>query len=104
MSWMDRPGALNFIPARLDRQPAEGELSPGLQVTYYNNIFNFVAEVREWAELVAGEPGTPLLSLGLQCRLRQRVEQRSKRRCRRHHQGVDQLSRRRGLFHGYAIE
>ncbi|MHA1565784.1 MAG: cytochrome P460 family protein [Alphaproteobacteria bacterium] len=57
------PGALNFTPARLDQQPAETALSPGLQVTYYNNIFNFVQEVREWAQLVAGEAGAPLLSL-----------------------------------------
>lgn len=57
------PGAVNFLPARLDRQPAEGELSPGLKVNYYNNIFNFVQEVREWAQLNAGTEGAPLLSL-----------------------------------------
>ncbi len=59
----DLPGVKNFIPARLDRQPADTELSPGLRVTYYDNIFNFVHEVREWAQLEPGEPGTPLPSL-----------------------------------------
>ncbi len=57
------PGAAKFVPAKLDQQPAAGELSPGLKVTYYNNIFNFVQEVREWAQLSAGEEGAPLLSL-----------------------------------------
>ena len=51
----------NFKPARPDRQPADAELSPGLQVTYYNNIFNFVQEVREWAR--QRPVGTPLQAL-----------------------------------------
>ncbi len=56
-------GIKNFNPARLDPQPAEGALSPGLKVTYYSNIFNLVEEVREWAQAEPGTAGTPLLSL-----------------------------------------
>ena len=36
---------------------------PGLNVTYYYNIFNFVDEVREFARTRDGEIGAPLLTL-----------------------------------------
>ncbi len=57
------PGVSNFVPQRLDQQPADTALSPGLRVTYYNNIFNVVQEVREWARRAPGDAGVPLQSL-----------------------------------------
>lgn len=57
------PDLENFMPARLDPQPSEGALLPGLNVTYYSNIFNLVDEVREWAQIAPGKQGAPLLSL-----------------------------------------
>lgn len=59
----DDHGGAVFRPARLDVQPNAADLTAGLAVDYYFNIFNFVDEVREWAELQPGQSGQPLQSL-----------------------------------------
>ena len=68
------PDAVAFEPEAIDgvttielaasaARPVPADLQPGLNVTYYYNIFNFVDEVREWSQGQPGEIGAPLLSL-----------------------------------------
>ncbi len=59
----DDHGGATFQPARLDVQPDPGDLTAGLAVDYYFNIFNFIDEVREWAQLQPAQPGEPLQAL-----------------------------------------
>ncbi len=56
-------GISTFSPVRLADQPDTTELEPGLNVTYYYNIFNFVDEVKEWARTEPGDIGAPILGL-----------------------------------------
>lgn len=51
------------LPVPLAPQPSPGSLEPGLGVTYYFNIFNFVDEIRQFAQLEDGVPGRPLPAL-----------------------------------------
>ncbi|MFQ5974217.1 MAG: PA14 domain-containing protein [Alphaproteobacteria bacterium] len=49
--------------APIAEQPNPAALVPGLAVTYYYNIFNFVDEIPELARFQAGEAGDPILAL-----------------------------------------
>lgn len=49
--------------APLAEQPNAAALQPGLAVTYYYNIFNFVGEIPEFARSGDGEAGDPIRAL-----------------------------------------
>lgn len=60
----DVPPATTVTTLKRPRaQPDPDRLEPGLAVTYYLNIFNFVDEIREFARLEPGVPGKPLLTV-----------------------------------------
>ena len=41
-------------------QPVRASLKPGLGVTYYFNIFNYIREIREFAKIEKGVRGAPI--------------------------------------------
>ena len=47
----------------LATQPDPTALKPGLAVTYYFNIFNFIREIREFAKIEKGVKGKPITKL-----------------------------------------
>ena len=44
----------------LANQPDATKIMPGLAVTYYFNIFNYVKEISQFAEIEKGVPGKPI--------------------------------------------
>ena len=62
--WAVAPAALAADPvtglAPLAPQPEKDKLKPGLAVTYYFNIFNYINEISEFAKIQKGVRGKPI--------------------------------------------